>query len=49
MRSFVQQQDHYPFYAFPLLDVLLRLRRSLRQHYRSHPFSHSFCSDEEDG
>ncbi len=21
MRSFVQQQDHYPFYAFPLLDV----------------------------
>ena len=21
MRSFVQQQDHYPFYAFPVLDV----------------------------
>jgi predicted CXXCH cytochrome family protein len=21
MRSFVQQQDHYPFYAFPLLDI----------------------------
>jgi predicted CXXCH cytochrome family protein len=21
MRSFVQQQDHYPFYAFPILDV----------------------------
>ena len=21
MRSFMQQQDHYPFYAFPLLDV----------------------------
>jgi predicted CXXCH cytochrome family protein len=22
MRSFIQQQDHYPFYAFPVLDVL---------------------------
>src|SRR5260370_42540449 len=21
MRSFMQQQDHYPFYAFPVLDV----------------------------
>ena len=38
VRSFMQQQDHYNFYAFPVLDVNPDGTVS-RQHHRSHPRS----------